>query len=78
MTVDVAKPQIVPMLTPPEAAQLLGVDVSTVRRLARKKQLPGAVYIGRQLRFRVTEFKAFVEGRDNVFSAGFSPTRKVG
>lgn len=67
-TTTVAAP-ILPMLTPDEVGKLLGVSVRQVQRLARAQKLPGAVYLGSALRFRVTEIRGFIEGKDNVFSA---------
>lgn len=44
------------LLTPQDVARRLRVSVRTVRRLRDRGKLPGAVMIGRQLRWRAASF----------------------
>lgn len=48
------------LLTPAQVADRLQVSVRTVRRLHDRDQLPGAVRIGRQLRWREASIETWI------------------
>lgn len=48
------------LLTPGEVARVLGVSVRTVRRLRDRGKLPGAIVIGRQLRWRAASIETWL------------------
>lgn len=52
------------MLTPVEVQAALGgkISVRTIRRHARAKRIPGAVWIGRKLFFQRQPLLAWIEG----------------
>jgi hypothetical protein len=66
---------IEPMLTPLQVAELLAlkgtdeVKERQVRRLASKGKIPGAVKVGRTLRFKPFVVKAWIEGKGDVAGA---------
>jgi excisionase family DNA binding protein len=48
------------LLSPPDLARTLGFSVRTINRMARKGQIPGAVFIGPHVRFRPDLVAAFL------------------
>ena len=58
------------LLTVPQVAELLGMTPKAVYHRVERGQLPGALHVGRSLRFRRSDLLRFIgEGR------GPSPTR---
>ena len=58
------------LLTVPQVAELLGMTPKAVYHRAERGQLPGALHVGRSLRFRRSDLLRFIgEGR------GPSPAR---
>jgi excisionase family DNA binding protein len=48
------------LLTPAQVAERLQVSIRTVRRLHDRDRLPGAVRIGRQLRWREASIETWI------------------
>ena len=54
---------ILPLLTVPEVAVLIGESENQVRKLARLGKLPGARKYGRDWKFRRNEMQRHIEGK---------------
>jgi excisionase family DNA binding protein len=50
------------LISAKEYGRAVGLDASTIRRLARSGKLSGSVRIGRTWRFRVTELQRLIRG----------------
>ena len=50
------------LLPPAEVAQILGFAIRTINRMARRGEIPGAVFIGSHVRFKPDAIAAFVDG----------------
>ncbi|NNJ26414.1 helix-turn-helix transcriptional regulator [Alienimonas chondri] len=50
------------LLTPDEAARALALSARTLRRRTDAGDIPGAVKIGRSIRYRLADLHAFVNG----------------
>ena len=63
-----------------EVAELVGLPVIVIRRLAKRGDLPGVIRIGRHTRFNLAKIRAFLEdgGVSPVLSPGNRSTDVVG